>query len=94
MKRPTWIIIFILVTIMGLAIAQVSMANQISTTGAELANLQSQVDDYKKANIFLKEQLLQASAFTTISEEAKKLGFMEAKTEISLTAEPALALKQ
>lgn len=94
MKRPTFIIIFIFATIIALAIAQVSMANQISTTGAELANLQSQVDDYKKENMFLKEQLLTAASFTNITEQAEKSGFVEAKTQLTLIEQSPLALKQ
>jgi|GEM_PF-788871 len=94
MKRPTYLIIFIFVTIMGLAIAQVSTANQISTTGAELGALQQQVDDYKRQNTILQEQLLEASSLTNIAGTAAQLGFVDAKTQISLTAPVPLALKQ
>jgi len=94
MKRPTYIIIFILVTIVGLAIVQISTANQISTTGSELSALQQQVDDYKRENTYLQEQLLEASSLTTIEGTAEKLGFVEAKTEMSLTAPLPLALKE
>lgn len=94
MKRPVAVIIFIFVTIIGLGIAQISMANQISTTGAELADLQREVDIYERENTVLEEELLQASSFTNIAEKAKKLGFVESKTQVSLTAPLPLALKQ
>lgn len=91
MKRPVYVIIFIFITIIGLAIAQVSVANQISTTGAELAKLQTEVDDYKRQNTILQEELLAVASFTNISETAEKLGYVEAKSQVSLTAPLPLA---
>jgi cell division protein FtsL len=94
MKRPVYLLIFILTIVIGLAIAQASIANQLSTTGAQLAALQTDVDNYKRENIVLQEQLLEASSFTNISEEAEKLGFVDAKVQISLSEPLPLALKQ
>jgi cell division protein FtsL len=94
MKRPVFLIIFIFVTILGLGIAQISMANQISTTGSELASLQNEVDKYERENTILEEELLEASSFTNISKKAKELGFAESRTQVSLTAPLPLALKQ
>ena len=74
--------------------AQVSTANQISTTGAELGALQQQVDNYKRENTILQEQLLEASSLTSIAGAAAQLGFIDAKTQISFTAPLPLALKQ
>lgn len=93
MKRPVYVIIFIFVTIVGLALWQVGMANEISTTGAELAAVQSQVDDYKRQNTILREELLAVSSFTNISEQAEKLGFVQSKTSISLNTPLPLALR-
>ena len=93
MKRPKFVIIFIFVTIMGLALWQVGIANEMSTTGAELATIQSQVDNYKRENTVLQEQLLTASSLTTISQEAEKMGYVEASQPISLEAPLPLALK-
>lgn len=94
MKRPAYLIIFIFVTIVGLAIAQVSVANQISTTGAELALLQKEVDEYKRQNTILQEELLAVASFTTISEQAKAMGYEQIKTQLTLSESLPLALKQ
>jgi len=77
--------------ILGLSIAQASMANQISTTGSELVSLQQQVKDYKRDNTILQEQLLEASSFTNLEKKAQKLGFVEAKTPEYLNAPLPLA---
>ncbi len=94
MKRPTFVIISIFVTIIGLALWQVGVANEMSTTGAELAQIQAQVDNYKRENTILQEQLLSASSLTTISLEAEKMGYVEASQPIALDAPLPLALKQ
>ena len=93
MKRPTLLIIFIFVTILGLALWQVGMANEISTTGAELAQIQKQVDDYKRENAVLREEYLSMSSFTNIAEKAEELGYIEAKTTVSLNGPLPLALR-
>ena len=82
------------ITILGLGIAQVSLSNQLSTTGVELSQVQQKVDDFKRENTILEQQVLEASSFTNISDKAEKLGFVEAKTQVSLTAPLPLALKQ
>ena len=94
MKRPIYIITGIFITILGLGIAQISMANQISTTGAELASLQQEVDNYQRENSTLEEDLLEASSLINISEKAEQLGFVEVKTTVALTETLPLALKQ
>lgn len=94
MKRPVYVIIFIFVTILGLSIAQISVSNQISTAGSELAALQHEVETYERENTILEEEVLTASSFTNISEKAEKLGYVEVKTSVSLTAPLPLALKQ
>ncbi|HSA83443.1 MAG TPA: hypothetical protein VLF20_00970 [Patescibacteria group bacterium] len=91
MKRPAVLIIFIFVTILGLGIVQMSVANQISTTGAELAELQKEVETYKRKNAILQEELLAAASLTTIAEEAEELGYTEAKSQLSLTSPLPLA---
>lgn len=91
MKRPVFLIIFVFVTILGLAIAQISVSNQISTTGTELAALEHELDEYKRQNTILQEELLAVASFTNISEKAEELGYTEVKSQLSLTAPIPLA---
>lgn len=94
MKRPVLFIIFILTIIAGLSLAQIGVANQVSTTGAELATLQNKVSDLKRENSILQEEILDASSFTNISEKADKLGFAVVRSEVYLTTSTALAMGQ
>lgn len=94
MKRPVAIIIFTFVIIIGLSIVQVSVSNQLSTTGTELATIEQEIDQYKRENTQLQEKVLVASSFTNISEKAKRRGFVSSKSLVYLTTPPPLALKQ
>lgn len=94
MKRPIYLLTFVSITILGLGIAQVSLSNQLSTAGVELAQVQQDVDNYKRENTILEEQVLEAASFTNIAEKAEKLGYVESKSTISLNAPLPLALRQ
>lgn len=91
MKKPMYIILFLFTVIIGLSIVQITLSNKISTAGAELAQLEKEVSDYKRKNIVLKEQLLEASSLTNLSKKAEKLGFVEAKSQVYLNAPLPLA---
>ena len=90
--RPVYFIIFIFVTIIGLSLVQITTSNQISTAGSQLAVLQNKIDDYKRENAILQEQVLEASSLTNISAEAEKSGFVQSPKQISLVGSPPLAL--
>lgn len=94
MKRPVFIISSLLFIIVVLSVTRVALVNSISTTGIELANLETEMKAQKKQNELLKEQYLQASSFTNIEAKAKELGFVEAKTQVYLSEPLPLALKQ
>ncbi len=94
MKRPVFLIIVILLIIVALAVVRVGFENSISTTGIELVNLQSQIKTYKKQNALLKEQYLETSSLTNLSSKAKKLGYVESKSQLYLSIPLPLALKQ
>ena len=93
MKRPTYIIIFIALIIVGLSLAQIGVANKISTTGSELALLQNKVADLKRENAVLQEEILTAASLTNISNEADKLGFAVSKSEVYLSTSVPLAMR-
>ena len=94
MKRPVYLIIFIAIVIVGLTLAQISVGNQISTTGTELSKLQKQVTDYERENAILQEEILNTSSYTNISEKADELGYAPNTTVINLNVAPPLAMKQ
>jgi cell division protein FtsL len=94
MNRPTYIIIFIAIVIVGLSLAQIGVANQISTTGSELAALQNKVANLKRENTVLQEEILMAASLTNISNKADKLGFAATKSEVYLNSSVSLAMRQ
>lgn len=94
MKKPMLLISFLGVIIVALAVARVTLVNSISTTGIKLVDIQNQIADYKKENELLKEKYLMAASYTTISKKAEKLGFIEAKTQVNLSAPVPLARVQ
>jgi hypothetical protein len=94
MKKPTLLILFFVIIIVGLSVVRVAILNNISTTGIELVNLQNELTSYKKENELLKEQYLAVSSLNEIDKKAKTLGFVEAKSHIYLSAPLPLALNQ
>jgi hypothetical protein len=94
MKKPTILLLFFATIIVALVVTRVAILNSISTTGMELVNLQKQLTVYKKQNVLLKEEYLVVSSLTTLDKQAKRLGFVEAKSHIYLSAPLPLALGQ
>lgn len=93
MRGPLFVIGGLCSIILVLSIVQVMMVNDISTSGVQLSHMQGQIKEYKLQNEVLKEQYLELSSFTTIEEKAKKIGFVEAKTQVNLTSPMPLALR-
>lgn len=89
-----YLISFFLFSIIALSVVRVGVVNSISTTGEELATLETQIKDVKKQNTILEEQYLALSSLTNIEEKAKQLGFIEAKSQLYLSTPLPLALKQ
>ena len=94
MKKPILVILFIFSVIIGLSLVQISLSNQISTAGAELAHLEKEVAEYKRKNIILKEQVLEASSLLTLSKKAEKQGFVQSKSQVYLNTPLPLAFNQ
>ncbi|MBP9719146.1 MAG: hypothetical protein KBD46_01650 [Candidatus Levybacteria bacterium] len=92
MKKPILFIIVIITIVVSLSVTQVTVSNNLSTTGIELAKIEEQIMTYKKENAMLKEKLLTASSFTTIASAAAELGFVEVKTRVFLR-KPPLAVR-
>lgn len=94
MKRPLAIIITTIIIIIGLSVVQVSVSNQLSTTGTELAEIEHQIDHYKKENTQLQEEVLLASSLTNIAKKAEQKGFTPTTSFVYLTTQPQLAFNK
>jgi len=83
--KPLLVVIILISVIVGLSITQVALTNRVSTAGIELEDMQSEIALLTKENILLEQRVLEYSALTNVSNEAKALGFVEAKSQIYLT---------
>lgn len=93
MKKPVLFIglnVFIIAT---LSFVQVVVANSISTTGIELGKVQQQIDDLKKKNAVLHEQVLLSSSLTHIASEAASMGLSQSTSKVVLSMPLPLALR-
>jgi cell division protein FtsL len=93
MKKPLYLISFMITIIITLSIIRVGVINSIATTGAELTKLQSELDVYKKQNLVLEESYLELSSLTNLEKRAETLGFVEAKSPVYLNSPLPLALR-
>jgi len=94
MKKPLLLITFFIIFILSLSIIQVGTSSKLSTTGIELEEMQSQINKYKKENMILEEKVLENSALINISKKAKKLGFIQSRSQIYLSNTLPFALNQ
>ena len=62
MKKSGYIFISLVIVIIALTIVHVVVSNMLSTTGIELEKLQTELTAYKKENVILQEQVLEASS--------------------------------
>ena len=93
MKKPTFIIIFIVFLIIALSISRVIVSNNLSTAGLALLKLENQLNSYKIENTKAREKLLSLTSLSYISSEASKLGFVENKTSFILAKPLPLAVR-
>ncbi len=91
MKRYTVIVITFIIIV--LSIIQVVVSSSLSTTGIELAKLESQVNDYKKDNSLKREKLLVDSSLTQIASRAAETGFIEEKLQVYIKNQLPVAAK-
>ena len=94
MKKPILFLGFIFFIVILLTVVQVTVANQISTTGIELNDLQNKVSQYKKENAILEQRYLEVSSLLNIESKAEKLGFVDAKYQEFISTPLPLALRQ
>jgi len=94
MKKPFYILSFLIVTIVILSLVQIALFNRISTRGTLLSTLQTKIEVLEHENYLLSEKLLIKSSLTSIASNAAELGFVNSKNEISLNSPLPLSLRQ
>ncbi len=92
MKKPFLLIIFLIIIIITLSIVRVAFLNGVSTAGIKLADIELEIEKYRKENTLMEEKILGSSALTNLEVKARKLGFVEPKSQVYLSNPLPLAL--
>lgn len=77
-----------------LSILQIGVSNYFATDGIKLENIQTQLQDYKKQNLVLQEDIDANASLTAISAKAVPLGFIPEKDRILIPVAQPLAIRQ
>lgn len=83
-RRETFVLCVLLLCILLLYMTQIALVHHLDDLDVTYAGLQTQLKEAQKEHDLLEEQVLHASALTTIAKEAKQQGF---------TQQPPLYLK-
>lgn len=95
MRKPAFIIVFLIGIIISLSILKVMVYNRLSTSGTFVGEVEDQISFYKTRNTILSEELLESSSLTNIAAKAEELGFTSKDPSLLVikTSRP-LAVKQ
>ena len=75
MKKPAFIIIFLIGLIVVLSVVKAIVYNRLSTSGVFVAEAEERISFYKTQNAILSEDILTSSSLTNILAKAEELGF-------------------
>lgn len=85
------VLIFFVVFI--LAAAQLMVSNRLADLGEEIEQETKQTESFIAENRILDEEIRQRESLAAITEEAKKIGFVETKTVYYLVPQVPVAMK-
>ncbi len=94
MKKPVFVIGFLIIVILGLSVVKAFVSNRISTSGSALGAIEERINFYKIENTMLNEKLYSLSSLTNLLSQANSLGFVEEKSKFVLTNPIPIAIKQ
>jgi len=94
MKKPAYIIGFLIIAILVLSVVKTFVSNRISTSGSALYAIGDKISAKKIENALLTEKLYHLSALTNVLSQANSLGFVEEKSKFVLTNPIPIAIKQ
>lgn len=94
MRKPAFVIGFLVIAILALSVVKTFASNRISTSGPALFAIEDKINFYKTENTLLSEELYSLSSLTNVLSKANSLGFVKEKTSFVLTNPIPIALKQ
>ncbi len=93
-KPTTRILLGLVMVISGLVMIRIVLSSMFSVDGIALANTQNQIATIDRENMLLKEQIYTSSSYTAIASDAATMGFVEEKSQITLSGSSSIAIKQ
>ncbi len=94
MRITTKIVATLVLIVGGLLLVRIIMSSAFSVDGIALGSINTRIAQLSKENMLLKERLYTASAYGTVAHDATNLGYVEQKSQISLSGASPLAIKQ
>jgi hypothetical protein len=94
MKLTTKIIAGLILLVGGLILVRIVLSNMFSIDGIALSQMNTQISSLDRENMLLKEKIYTASSYTTIASDAATMGFVEEKSQISLSNASSIAIRQ
>lgn len=93
-KLTTKIFFSLLAIAGGLLLVRVILSAAFSADGITLGSITNKLAVLEKQNILLKEELYKDSSLTSISQSAVALGYVEEKSQLTISEASPLAIKQ
>jgi len=94
MKKYSLVLGALILTVLALIIVRTFIANNVSTSGVVLGNVQNQINAYRLKNSILSQQVYSLSALTNIAAKAEKIGYVDKTQEFVLSNSIPIAVKQ
>ncbi len=91
MKKPAFIIGFLVISVIILSVVRIYVSNNISTSGVILGKVEEELNYYKTQNILLSEKVYSQSSLTNIASKASELGFVDSGTNFVLSGQLPIA---
>ncbi|MDP3998000.1 MAG: hypothetical protein Q8P89_00080 [bacterium] len=92
-RRLRWTMSLAVILVFVLGMVQLIVSNRLSDLGEEIETEKVKTESLTLENRLLEEQLRQKESLINVSEEAKKLGFIEAKSIYYLIPQIPVAMK-
>lgn len=84
---------FVSITVLLLGALQIVVSNRLANLGAKIEEENAKIDLLTAENRLLEEELRQKESLANISQKAKELGFVDAKSIYYLVPQVPVAMK-
>ncbi|PIR79844.1 MAG: hypothetical protein COU25_03265 [Candidatus Levybacteria bacterium CG10_big_fil_rev_8_21_14_0_10_35_13] len=94
MKKPAFLIVALVFTIIALSLVKTYISNNVATSGVKLAEAEQEINKLKTENALLSEKLYKESSLTSVWEKAEKIGYVKKAAQYVLNSQIPIAVKK